>query len=182
MRSLLQLKRICKSWKTVISDPCFVKSHLQCLTMSPSITHQHLFSSSERSEYIISFPAESLLENLSQPTKSVSLSMERFFQIFWSCNSGSFQDSLEPTKAVEFDSKSGVNIFGSCNGLLCIFDRYDGCVRLWNPTIRLKSKIYPSLYCYLFKRMITYHGFGYDHVHDKYKVLVHVESSTDNFF
>jgi len=142
--------------------------------MNPSITHQRLFST-DGSEYsngphkIISFPLKPLFENL----KSVSFSMNRFFRILGSCNNGTFQDSLKPTKASEFNLERDYTIFGSCNGLLCLFDRYDGCVRLWNPSIRLKSKKSPTLdYCEYNKCWIACRGFGYDHVNDKYKVLI----------
>ncbi|KEH37755.1 putative F-box domain-containing protein [Medicago truncatula] len=172
VRSLLKLKRVCKSWKTLISDPCFAKCHLQSLTMNPSISHQHLFSSKRlllNHDHIVSLPVESLFENLSQPTKSVSFRMKRFFRNLLSSNNGSFKDSLKPTKAVEFDLDHSFTIFGSCNGLLCLFDRDHGCFRLWNPLIRLISKKSPTLGCYEYT---TYGGFGYDHVSDKYKVLV----------
>jgi len=153
--------------------------------MNSSITHQHLFSSKRQllnNDQIVFFPVESLFENLSQPTKPVSFSMKRFFRILWSCDDGSFHDSLEePAKAVEFDVEHDFTIFGSCNGLLCLFDMNHGCVLLWNPSVRLKSKKFPTLDCYEYNKcMITYRGFGYDHVNDKYKVLVHVRSFTDN--
>jgi len=55
--------------------------------------------------------------------------MKQFFQILWSCDDGSFHDSLEePAKAVEFDAERDFTIFGSCNGLLCLFDMNHGCV------------------------------------------------------
>jgi len=69
---------------------------------------------------MVSFPVESLFENLSQPTKSVSFRMKRFLQILWSCNNGWFQDWLEPTKAVEFDLESRYTIFGSAMGC-CVY-------------------------------------------------------------
>jgi F-box interacting protein len=156
--------------------------------MNPSITHQHLFSSKRPgsiynpSKIIISFPVESLFENLSQPTKtkSVSFRMKRFFRNLLSGNNRSFKESLEPTKAVEFDLEHSFTIFGSCNGLLCLFDRVHGCFRLWNPSIRLISKKSPTLDCYEYNQCITtYRGFGYDHVSDKYKVLVGLYSFTN---
>ncbi|MCI24237.1 F-box/kelch-repeat protein, partial [Trifolium medium] len=95
VRSLLEFKCVCKSWKTRISDPKFAKSHLEILTVNPSITHQHIFSSHCISKpcKIVSFPLQPLLENPSKPTKPAELCMENKFLIF-----------------------------GSCNGLLCLFD------------------------------------------------------------
>ncbi|KEH37760.1 F-box protein interaction domain protein [Medicago truncatula] len=64
------------------------------------------------------------------------------------------------------------DIFGSCNGLLCLFSVKEGYVTLLNPSIEWKSKISPTLDSYKYhKYWITYHGFGYDHVNDRYKVL-----------
>ncbi|XP_039686927.1 F-box/kelch-repeat protein At3g23880 [Medicago truncatula] len=40
-----------------------------------------------------------------------------------------------------------------------------------NPSIEWKSKKSPTLDCYDDHKWITYDGFGYDHVHDKYKLL-----------
>ncbi|GAU33378.1 hypothetical protein TSUD_365040 [Trifolium subterraneum] len=148
VRTLLLFKCVCKSWKTLISsDPKFTKTHLQRLTVNPSIkTHQRLFSSYATlgSRKIVSFAIKPLLENPSAPTKPVEFTMEHRY-----------------------------SIIGSCNGLLCLFHVLEGYVKLWNPSIGLKSKNSPSLDCYDNKRIsITYHGFGYDHINDKYKVLL----------
>jgi F-box interacting protein len=56
-------------------------------------------------------------------------------------------------------------------GLLCLFYVHEGCVRLFNPSIEWKSKKSPTLDSYKYHKWITCHGFGYDHVNDKYKVL-----------
>lgn len=61
------------------------------------------------------------------------------------------------------------HILGSCNGLLCLYDMYLGCVRLWNPSTRLRSKRSPTVVGT--NAIFKYHGFGYDHVNDKYKML-----------
>ncbi|MCH83740.1 F-box/kelch-repeat protein [Trifolium medium] len=155
VRSLLEFKRVCKSWKTLISDPKFAKSHLQNLKMNPSITHQHIFTSLliyEPSK-IAYFPVKPLLENRSErpTTKLVELCMENRFLII-----------------------------GSCNGLLCLFDMDQGYVKLWNPSIGFESKKSPTLDCYD-KWSITYNGFGYDHINDKYKLLVVVGRSGSNY-
>jgi len=66
--------------------------------------------------------------------------------------------------------KHKYHILGSCNGLLCLFYVNEGYVRLLNPTIEWKSKKSPTLDSYEYhKYWITYYGFGFDHVHDKYK-------------
>ncbi|CAJ2661716.1 unnamed protein product [Trifolium pratense] len=154
VRFLLQLKCVCKSWKTLISDPQFTKSHLHSITLNPTITHQRLFSSLLINEHckIVSFPMKPLFENPSEHANTVKFRMEHRFRIL-----------------------------GSCNGLLCLFDLNQGYVKLWNPCIRFESKKSPIIDCYDKYMLITYHGFGYDHVNDKYKVLVRVRRGRSRF-
>ncbi|XP_058725729.1 F-box/kelch-repeat protein At3g23880-like [Vicia villosa] len=140
VRFLLQLKCVCKSWKTLISNSRFAKQHLQMLTMDQSITNpQFFFGRGDRK--IVSLPVKPLLENHSETTEAVEFSMEHRFRVL-----------------------------GSCNGLVCLLDIDEGYVRLWNPSTRFKSKNSPSLD----KSLVTNYGFGYDHVNDKYKVLLDV--------
>ncbi|CAJ2669785.1 F-box/kelch-repeat protein At3g23880-like [Trifolium pratense] len=147
VRILLQLKCVSKSWNTLISNPKFAKSHLQSITMNPTITVQRFFSSyitgSCSSKKLVSFPVKKLLEN-----------------------------PPEYTKPVEFSIGYRFAIFGSCNGLLCLFDIFEDYVKLWNPSISLESEKSPALDSFLKHRWISYHGFGYDRVNDKYKALV----------
>ncbi|KAJ1424959.1 F-box-like domain superfamily [Sesbania bispinosa] len=145
VRSLLQFRCVCKSWKTLISDPQFAKDHLRSSISDTSMTHQRLVSSTitERCR-ILSCSVQSLIEHPSTPAKTLSFRMRRKY-----------------------------HILGSCNGLLCLYDIYQGYVRLWNPSTRLKSQRSPT--CVWLDGIISYHGFGYDKVNDKYKVIVAVE-------
>lgn len=67
-------------------------------------------------------------------------------------------------------------ILGSCNGILCLSDVHQSYVRLWNPSIRFIServsikKFIPSVSNNT--NSIAHHGFGYDLVNDKYKLLI----------
>ncbi|PNX99168.1 F-box/kelch-repeat protein at3g23880-like protein [Trifolium pratense] len=112
VRSLLEYKCICKSWKTLISDPKFAKRQLHILMVNPSI-YQHIFSSRffDSPRKIVSFPVKPLLEN--------------------------------PIKPIEF----------------CMENRF-------------KSKKSPTLDSCNKRMLVPYHGFGYDHINDKYKLLV----------
>ncbi|XP_058725765.1 F-box/kelch-repeat protein At3g23880-like [Vicia villosa] len=144
VRSLLQLKCVCKSWKTLISDSQFAKRHLQMLTVDPSITNPQFFFGRGDGK-ILSLPVKPLLESPSEPTKAVEFSMEPRF-----------------------------GVLGSCNGLVCLLDIDEGYVILWNPSTRFKSNKSPSLNLLFDKWDVLGYGFGYDHVNDKYKVLVDV--------
>ncbi|GAU13076.1 hypothetical protein TSUD_173760 [Trifolium subterraneum] len=117
VKFLLQLKCVSKSWKTLISNPKFAKTHLQSITVNPTITDQRLFFS----------------DGIGKPTKLVSFDVKQLLE-----------NSSEPTKPVEFIREH-----------------------------RLESDKSPTLdYSYRKCMWITYYGFGYDHVNDKYKVLV----------
>ncbi|RHN73847.1 putative F-box domain-containing protein [Medicago truncatula] len=143
VKTLLQFQSVCKSWKTLISDPQFAQTHLRNLIVDPTITHQLFFYSPASEQYRITFIAvKPLFENLPEPPKEIEFSMEHKYRIL-----------------------------GSCNGLLCLFSVNKGYVRLLNPSIEWKSKKSPTLDCYDDDKWITYDGFGYDHVHDKYKLL-----------
>ena len=144
MRSLLEFRSVCKSWKNLISSSQFAKDHLQRSIADPTMTHPRLaYSNRGVKDCKIGFcPIQPLLENPSAPVKVVCFPMG------------------EP-----------LDMLGSCNGLLCLHTLlHNNSVRLWNPCTGFASewlKIEPTR-----KRPVTYCGFGYDHVHDKYKVLV----------
>lgn len=112
VRSLLQFRCVCKSWKILISDPQFAKNQLQLLTANPTIAHQHLASSTfTQTCKITSFPVKPLFANPSSPVVPIIVEMNGRY-----------------------------HILGSCNGLLCLYEFQLGCVRLWNPSTRLMSK------------------------------------------
>lgn len=114
VRSLLQFRCVCKSWKTLISDPQFAENQLQLFTVNPTIAHQHLSSSTvTRTCKIVSFPVKPLFANPSSPVAPISVDMNGRY-----------------------------HILGSCNGLLCLYEFQLGCVRLWNPSTRLMSKTF----------------------------------------
>jgi len=111
---------------------------------------------------IVTYPLKQLFENSS--TSRVSL-----FEI-------------PSTRRVKTVSLFGVmrheyRIIGSCNGLLCLFDSRQLCVKLCNPCMRLKSNKSPK--AFWLDWVIKYYGFGYDQVNDNYKVLVVVQNKDD---
>ncbi|XP_022142598.1 F-box protein CPR30 [Momordica charantia] len=69
---------------------------------------------------------------------------------------------------------SRIRIWGSCNGILCICNVADD-IALWNPSTR-KYRILPSLPPErrsddVFRFSVDAYGFGYDSVHDDFKLL-----------
>ncbi|XP_058745299.1 F-box/kelch-repeat protein At3g23880-like [Vicia villosa] len=114
VKSLLQFKRVCKLWKTLISDSQFAKSHLQ---ISRITTQQLVFSVIEEPYKIASFSLEPLFENSSTSVEPVTL------------------------RSMKNNQRC---IIGSCNGLLCVFNSSQNTVKLWNPSIRFKSNKSPQ--------------------------------------
>ncbi|GAU20085.1 hypothetical protein TSUD_381770 [Trifolium subterraneum] len=116
VKSLMQFKCVCKSWKSLISDPNFAKKHLRMSTK-----HHHLISinSAGRDELIhMSYPLSSLLTDVTATAIQLEYPLTNRYRRF------------DP-------------IVASCHGILCIqIDHVS--VNLWNPSIRKFTKI-PSL-------------------------------------
>ncbi|RHN81610.1 putative F-box domain-containing protein [Medicago truncatula] len=138
VKSLVQYKCVCKSWKTLISDSQFANNH-HLLT---SKAYPRLFLNDGVHE-IVSYPVNSLLENPSTPVIPLV--------------SFSFRMDLH-------------SILGSCNGLLCLYHIHTRQCKLLNPSIQLKSQVSPTIV--LDFEIIIHHGFGYDQVNHKYKLLL----------
>ena len=141
VRSLLQFRCVCKSWKTLISHPQFAMHRLRTSIAHPNIAHQQLTSSK-----LVSYSVHSLLQNSSIPEQGH----------YYSSTSHKYR------------------ILGSCNGLLCLSDINLTHVVLCNPSIRSQSKKFQIMVSP--RSCFTYYCFGYDHVNDKYKLLVVVGS------
>ncbi|XP_004496819.1 F-box/kelch-repeat protein At3g23880-like [Cicer arietinum] len=147
VRSLIQFKCVCKSWKTLISDPQFAKRHHLNSNSYPQLFCP-LFGEGDLD--IVSYNVESLLENNSTNSNPI-------------------------TPYNTFATNHNYVIVGLCKGLFCLIDIEESYVILWNPLLNLKSKKSPTMVSlYGDDDSVSYHGFGYDHVNDKYKVLVNV--------
>jgi F-box interacting protein len=140
VRPLLQFKCVCKSWKTTISHPQFVKNQLQISTAYPQLVSSNNIDRG----IVFYYPVEPLFENPSTP--------------------------IQPVKV------SNCSIIGSCNGLLCLYNIDQFCVKLWNPSVNLISKTSPTFNGYGHDGFITHHAFGFDQLNDKYKVLLALQN------
>ncbi|XP_057426497.1 F-box/kelch-repeat protein At3g23880-like [Lotus japonicus] len=145
VRSLLQFRCVCKSWKALISSPQFVKEHLHNSISDTSLTHQRLLTiTNGESNGLTTCSLQSIFENPSAPLETLTFPVEPQTYYF---------------------------IVGSCNGLICL-SNCDGYFILWNPSTRWASRRLPYAPL-VYERHLNLHlGFGYDQVNNKYKVLI----------
>ncbi|XP_004294721.1 PREDICTED: F-box/kelch-repeat protein At3g06240-like [Fragaria vesca subsp. vesca] len=145
-KSLLRFRCVCKAWRTLISDPYFIKEHLSRVNNSCSYSVFVKDVSTFRS-----IDSEALFRDDDGPVPS----RELYFPVI---------------NGLKFDE---IHIVGSCNGLICL--RFKWClpvIMLWNPCTR-ESKVLPKLHTKdLFPSSPDYYGFGYDSATDDYKVIV----------
>ena len=136
VKLLLQLRCVCKSWKSLISDPKFARKHLSVSTTR----NLYFVSYSWLCEYLFkSSPLHSVLTNV----------CPHFTRLEYFANN--FDGSYPPDYSRYF--------IDSCNGILCIGGGRTGLVILWNPSIR-KFKELPLFEKPTQTRMMF--GFGYD--------------------
>jgi len=171
VKSLMQLRSVCKSWKSILNDPTFVKLHLNRSSQKPDLT----FVSSvwtrpyTRGSEALTFTVCSLFEN---PPIIINLpNNDPYYQL---------------------KDKDCLGIVGSCNGLLCLLvgTSFDGSysykdlfLRFWNPATRTLSD---KLGCLgdgdndvsLCKSHSLKFAFGYDNSSDTYKAVYFILDTT----
>ncbi|KAH0675408.1 hypothetical protein KY285_023209 [Solanum tuberosum] len=153
VKYLLQFKCVSKYWLNLISSPEFVKTHLS-------------FSAKDYTRHISLLQLDTLETNI----KSCSVS-----SLFHNSVTGAL-DLDCPVK----NSRYGVRIKGSVNGLVCLADGFGGLV-LWNPSIRKFKKVFGFVPTQMRECWSTC-AFGYDEVHDDYKVVGIFSSMIKTFF
>ncbi|KAK2425892.1 F-box/kelch-repeat protein [Trifolium repens] len=156
VKSLLQLRCVCKSWNSLISDPRFAKKHL---SMSTTRRLHFIRNSCEHRGTIASCPLQSIFTTCcsSKKTKKQTTVSINVTQLEYP----SYRSDYPP------------HIFvGSCNGILCLAHEFSVddsfVVLLWNPSLRKVKELPQSRYPNL--SSVSY-GFGYDFVTDNYKVV-----------
>ncbi|KAL2579985.1 hypothetical protein GLYMA_15G101700v4 [Glycine max] len=141
VKFLLQLRCVCKSWKSLISHPQFAKNHLHS---SPTATR--------------------LIAGFTNPAREFILRAYPLSDVFnaVAVNATELRYPFNNRKCYDF-------IVGSCDGILC-FAVDQRRALLWNPSIG-KFKKLPPLDNERRNGSYTIHGFGYDRFADSYKVV-----------
>ncbi|CAN4090921.1 unnamed protein product [Withania somnifera] len=144
VNSLLKFRCVSKSWLALISSPEFINTHLVVSANNKEYVHNRLMLSFVQPEY-----------NLKE------------------CNVGCLLYG-DVTEAFDLDypmknPHKSVWIVGSVNGLICLAIE-ENDLFIWNPSIR-KFKKLPDLRPMLRCGYYFMYGFGYDEVHDDYKVV-----------
>jgi len=153
VKSLIQMKSLCKSWKTLISNPSFIKIHLnQSLSSQNPYSYLLHFNISTDKCIFIPFPVNHLLEN-----HNITIRKYPYYRLK--------------------DDKDCCAVVGSCNGLVCLNgstydeDKAVMWLRLWNPATRTISDklgfLYASDRIWRFWDFV----FGYDNSTNTYKVV-----------
>jgi len=103
VKSLTRFKCVCKSWKTLIFDPTFIKLHLKRSTRN---THLTLIYNDVN---IVRLPLRRLIQNT-----SITLVDNTYFHEPCFLDDPFFQ---EP----DFPQYRCLEVIGSCNGLVCLY-------------------------------------------------------------
>jgi F-box interacting protein len=84
VKSLIQYKCVCKTWKSLISDPQFAKSHLLSSNAHPQLVVSVIIGIANC--HFVSYPLKLLLDNPSTPVETATLTTRHCTRIIGSCN------------------------------------------------------------------------------------------------
>ncbi|KAE8728061.1 hypothetical protein F3Y22_tig00004779pilonHSYRG00022 [Hibiscus syriacus] len=145
VKSLLRFRCVSKSWKTLISDPFFIKKHLKS---DPKFSKKQVLINTATTQTPTRYSIKSCFLN------------------------SIFNDPIVTAMEIDYPLKNGSRcdwVVGSCNGLICVAIRQDTVILL-NPALRVSKKLTDLGFkkrrgCY------TVYGFGFDASLDDYKVV-----------
>ncbi|XP_060181962.1 F-box/kelch-repeat protein At3g06240-like [Lycium barbarum] len=144
VKSLLQFRCVSKSWFDLLSSPEFIKSHLNLSANNKDNTHHRL---------MLSYPYTYNFKD-------------------WSLRSLLYESDVMEAPDLKWPMKNPPNPFcftDSVNGLICLIDGSKDLF-LWNPSIRKYKKL-PDFRTNSRDVSHFIYGFGYDELHDDYKVV-----------
>ncbi|KAL3359982.1 hypothetical protein AABB24_016469 [Solanum stoloniferum] len=144
VKSLMKFKSVSKSWLFLISSTEFINTHL-----SLSVNNKDF----KRHKLILRFdPPYCSLQDCS-------------FSSLFSCSVTEAFDLDYPVK----NCNKFLSIVGSVNGLICVAieEKY---LFIWNPSIRKCNKL-PDSRASMNGNSCYMYGFGYDEIHDDYRVV-----------
>ncbi|KAJ1410226.1 Quinoprotein amine dehydrogenase, beta chain-like [Sesbania bispinosa] len=142
VKSLIRFKCVSKDWWNLIESPYF--------------TAQHLHYSSENNLCL-------LLQRILPPREP--------YRPIAPSSSCLIAPDLNVHNPPQFAPPTG-RVIGSCNGLLCVSDDTDHCLKflsLWNPATRQVRKVPPETLIDV--RNYFYFGFGFSPVVNDYKIV-----------
>ncbi|XP_057442865.1 F-box/kelch-repeat protein At3g23880-like [Lotus japonicus] len=155
VKLLLQLRCVCKSWKSLISDPKFAKNHLRC-SLTDFTRHRLFLSYNTLANSTFKFLVKDY------PLLSV------------------FKASMPaPATELGYPLSNRFNfVIDFCHGIIMVCFKNSKCILLWNPSTRIFKELPRLRNPPLVGTFITY-GFGYDNLADKYKVVAVLCYKTD---
>ncbi|XP_059300099.1 F-box/kelch-repeat protein At3g23880-like [Lycium ferocissimum] len=145
VKPLLKFRCVSKSWLALISSPEFIKTHLSICANNKDYTNH------------------ALMLGPRQPNNNL---------MYCSLRSLLYNDSVTHAFDLDYPMKlphKSLSIVGSVNGLIC-FTIEEQHNFLWNPSIRMFKKL-PYSRSTLRSKYFLMYGFGYDELHDDYKVV-----------
>ncbi|KAK2980455.1 hypothetical protein RJ640_028863 [Escallonia rubra] len=146
VKSLLRFKCVSKSWRSLITDPLFVKQHLK------------------RDDG----PCNTALCRFGVAGSSCPSAIKGLINR----HSVNNDASGRPVERADYKrSNNSFEILGSCNGLVLVYACYYGRLLLWNPSTRQYNKLAMMPVCFA-SRVLW--GLGYDSSRDDY-IVVHAE-------
>ncbi|XP_060180332.1 F-box protein CPR1-like [Lycium barbarum] len=158
VKPLLKFKSVSKSWLSLISSPEFIKRHLSLSANNKDYNHHRVM--------LMVVPPEGDL-------KDYSLRSLLYDSVVVEAS-----DMNYPVER----SNAFLYIVGSINRLICFAESTK--LLLWNPSIR-KFKKLPDFRTEKMRGLnnvnSVIYGFGYDEIHDDYKVVSCMFSSYDKF-
>lgn len=160
VKSLLRFKSVSKGLLSLISSSEFVKAHLRTSTKNNAFIHDKILFGSKTFDdmELYTYSIHSMIESsvFADPVYPLIDENLQFANVWFDCS------DIEPDEMTY--------LVGSCNGLVCV-SFSSNILILWNPTTS-KSKMLPDSGTVLdFEYYGISYAFGYDELHDDYKVV-----------